>query len=69
VSTYDCGGHYVILPQSGISGRIDMSNLTGTKVGRDFTYSSESNSDWMTKETLRIWLAENSDESGNIPLK
>ena len=68
-STYDCGGHYVILPQSGLAGRIDMSKFNGTKVSKDFSYSSESNTDWMTKEALGLWIAENSDGAGNIPLK
>ena len=67
--TYDCGGHYVILPESDLGDRIDTSKLNGTKVKSDFLYSSDSNTEWMTKDELRLWVSENSDENGNIPLK
>jgi FlaA1/EpsC-like NDP-sugar epimerase len=68
-STYDCGSHYVILPQSDLASRVEISKLKGKKVDSGFLYSSESNNHWMTRDELILWIQENADESGNIPLK
>jgi hypothetical protein len=33
----------------------------GRKVSDDFVYSSDTNSEWMSVETLRAWIAANRD--------
>ncbi len=68
-NTYDCGEHFVILPQTEISGQSQSSMIKGTKVSDGFTYSSDTNSEWMTTQELNNWLAKNSDKDGRIPLK
>jgi UDP-N-acetylglucosamine 4,6-dehydratase len=67
--TYDCGEHFVILPQAEISGKRNAAMLSGVRVPERFTYSSDNNSEWMTREELKAWLAKNSDKDGRIPLK
>jgi UDP-N-acetylglucosamine 4,6-dehydratase (inverting) len=68
-NTYDCDGHYVILPESDLADRIDILKLKGKKVNSEFVYTSDSNKDWMTKEELALWVSDNSDKDGRIPLK
>jgi UDP-N-acetylglucosamine 4,6-dehydratase (inverting) len=69
VNTYDMGDYYMITPQGELSGRQEMKKLANKLVPEGFTYSSENNSDWMSKDELRNWLSENSDGLGRIPLK
>ncbi|MDA9133122.1 UDP-N-acetylglucosamine 4,6-dehydratase (inverting), partial [Alphaproteobacteria bacterium] len=38
----------------------------GVKVAGDFTYSSDTNSEWMTIETLREWIDQNRSKVGKI---
>jgi len=67
-STYDFGEYYVILPQGELALRRDVSGIENKKVPKDFTYSSEANSEWMTADQLREWVEANSDREGKIPL-
>jgi FlaA1/EpsC-like NDP-sugar epimerase len=55
--TFDFGDHYRILP----SIHMDHSkqNSLGKLVSPDFTYASDTNSQWMTVEALRNWVSEN----------
>lgn len=57
--TYEYEGHYKILPSiqnwSGTEKRIN----DGTKVPKEFIYTSDKNSDWMTIESLQKWIKEN----------
>jgi UDP-N-acetylglucosamine 4,6-dehydratase (inverting) len=69
LNTFDCGDHYVILPQAEIAIRPDSSKLSGTKVPPGFTYSSDTNHDWMSSAQLSEWVLKNSDKDGKIPLK
>jgi UDP-N-acetylglucosamine 4,6-dehydratase (inverting) len=68
-NTYDLGDYFVILPQGELGSRRDQNKLKGLRVSEGFTYSSESNSDWMTQQQLKDWILKNSDINGNVPLK
>ncbi len=69
LTTFDCGGHFVILPHGDGPDRNDYTKNRGSKVPLGFTYNSDSNSDWMTKDQLNEWVAQNADQNGSIPLK
>lgn len=64
--TYEYEGHYKILPAihnwSQDTARING----GQPVHPDFTYSSDNNPEWMSIETLSIWIAQNRDKIGKI---
>jgi UDP-N-acetylglucosamine 4,6-dehydratase (inverting) len=64
--TFDYGDYFKILPAIyGISS--DPSRIgKGVKVADDFTYSSNTNADWMTVEDLRKWIAESRNRIGTI---
>lgn len=38
----------------------------GKKVAEDFTYCSDNNSEWMSVETLRVWVEKNRSKIGQI---
>ena len=38
----------------------------GIKVDPEFVYESSTNTEWMTKADLQIWLKENLDKIGKI---
>lgn len=64
--TYEYPDYYKILPMIHEWDK-DVARIgTGRKVPEDFTYSSESNSDWMTVAELRSWLDENAQKIGAI---
>ena len=67
--TYDCGEYFIIVPQYGIGDSGSSFQSPGKLVPSDFTYTSEKNSDWMSRDQLQDWLAKNSDDYGRIPLK
>lgn len=57
--TYEYDGYFKILPQiDGWDPDADRIG-NGTKVPSDFSYVSDSNSSWMTKDNLRVWLENN----------
>lgn len=57
--TYEYDGYFKILPQiDGWDPDVDRIG-NGTKVPSDFSYVSDSNSSWMTKDNLRVWLENN----------
>jgi UDP-N-acetylglucosamine 4,6-dehydratase len=64
--TYEYADHYKILPAihnwSNCSARIK----DGTKVMEGFSYTSDGNTDWLTKDQLRHWLSGNKDKIGLI---
>ena len=65
-NTYEYSKHYKVLPMihgwSQDSSRIK----NGIKVGNDFKYTSDNNSDWMSIENLQNWLTENKKKLGLI---
>jgi UDP-N-acetylglucosamine 4,6-dehydratase (inverting) len=64
--TYEYEHHYKILPAihnwSNCTNRIK----NGKKVSEDFSYTSDSNSEWMTKAELQAWIGDNAAKVGNI---
>lgn len=64
--TYEYDAHFKILPAindwSQDPGRING----GRKVEADFTYRSDNNTDWMSIDTLRIWIEENREKIGKV---
>ena len=64
--TYEYADHYKILPAiHNWSQDPDRIN-GGQKVAPDFTYCSDNNTDWMSIDTLRIWIEQNRDKVGKI---
>lgn len=67
-NTFDCGDYFKILPDTGVSDSTDSKRSQGVKVDSGFTYTSDGNSNWMSEDELKDWLAHNTDEFGRIPL-
>ena len=64
--TYEYPNHFKILPS--INGWGDDSERIGKgiKVSPSFTYSSESNHEWMAVETLKGWISDNIHKIGRL---
>jgi len=64
--TYEFDDHYKILPAihnwSSDHARING----GEKVGEDFMYTSDNNSEWMSVEELRAWIEKRREKIGTI---
>jgi len=64
--TYEYDEHFKILPaiisKEEIAARIRHGNL----VDGDFTYCSDSNKEWMSRDDLKGWIDSNIDEIGKI---
>jgi UDP-N-acetylglucosamine 4,6-dehydratase (inverting) len=65
-STYEYPNHYKILPQINEWGKDVKRIKDGIKVSEGFVYSSDTNSELMTKEQLRIWLDMNKNYIGKL---
>ena len=65
-STYEYSGYYKILPQINNWGSDNLRIKGGKKISEGFIYSSESNSEWMTKSELQKWIDENQKYIGKI---
>ena len=55
-STYSYPGYYTILPVINGWGNDPARIKDGLKVQADFTYDSDTNEEWMSKEELQKWL-------------
>lgn len=64
--TYEYPEHFKILPNINGWGEDEMRIKSGVKVVDGFTYSSDSNSDWMTVEDLKDWISNNKRKIGSI---
>ena len=64
--TYDYGDHYRILPAINNWSQTEDMIGGGVKVPEGFSYASDTNSEWMTVDTLRAWIEENRDKVGAI---
>jgi UDP-N-acetylglucosamine 4,6-dehydratase (inverting) len=65
-NTFEYRNYFKILPQIN-NWRLDKKRIKdGKKVSDDFSYSSEINSEWMTKTDLRKWINANLKYIGNI---
>ncbi len=65
-NAYEYPEHYKILPA--IHGWATCSERIkdGKKVEEGFSYTSDNNPEWMTKEELQSWIAENSEKIGKL---
>jgi UDP-N-acetylglucosamine 4,6-dehydratase (inverting) len=64
--TYEYTDHYKILPAI-YKWSEDPERINGgKKVAPDFTYCSDNNTDWMSVDTLRDWIAQSRDKVGKF---
>lgn len=62
--TYEYAEHYKVLPAIHDWSH-DPARINGGKlVAPDFTYCSDNNTDWMSIDTLRAWIAQNFEKIG-----
>ncbi len=64
--TYEYQEHYKILPAIHNWSQDIERIKNGKLVSPDFVYSSDTNSDWMSVETLSNWISENRSRIGKI---
>ncbi|OGQ99677.1 MAG: UDP-N-acetylglucosamine 4,6-dehydratase (inverting) [Deltaproteobacteria bacterium RIFOXYD12_FULL_55_16] len=64
--TYDYADYYKILPAIHNWSQDPARINGGQKVASDFTYCSDNNPDWMSIDTLRVWIEQNRDKVGKI---
>ena len=64
--TYEYSDYFKILPMIHNWSSDPERIKSGTKVTENFTYSSESNADWMSVEQLQAWIKENAGSIGQI---
>jgi len=64
--TYQYPGFFKILPSINDWDKDEKRIGTGVKVDLNFVYSSDTNSEWMSIETLKNWIEKNESNVGNI---
>jgi UDP-N-acetylglucosamine 4,6-dehydratase (inverting) len=64
--TYEYPEHFKILPNINGWGESPSRIKDGKKVEKDFVYSSDTNTEWMTDEQLQSWIDRNNNEIGKI---
>lgn len=64
--TYEYPNHYKILPAIHNWSNDPCRIKDGVKVPDSFNYSSDSNPDWMSVETLRMWISQHREQIGKI---
>jgi UDP-N-acetylglucosamine 4,6-dehydratase len=64
--TYAYESYYKILPMINNWSQDPLRINGGNKVEDGFVYSSDSNTEWMTENELRLWIEENKDKIGKI---
>ena len=64
--TYEYEDYYKILPAIHQWSADPIRIGNGTKVSDDFSYTSDNNREWMTKEELALWVSENKNKIGMI---
>ena len=64
--TFEYKSYYKILPSIHNWSNDPERIKNGKPVPLDFTYSSDNNSDWMSKEELKIWIDSKKDKLGVI---
>jgi hypothetical protein len=64
--TFEFADHYRILPQ--LNDCYKKSNYIGIgkPVKKNFSYTSDKNTEWMTSLELRIWIEKNKNLFGSI---
>ncbi|MDC0108728.1 UDP-N-acetylglucosamine 4,6-dehydratase (inverting) [Amylibacter sp.] len=64
--TFEYEHHYKILPAIHEWDK-DINRIkNGKKVDENFSYTSENNTDWMSKDSLRSWISHNRNKIGQI---
>lgn len=64
--TYEYPEHFKILPAINNWSNDPHRIKDGQKVAEDFTFCSDNNTEWMSMETLRAWIAQNREKIGKI---
>ena len=64
--TYEYKDHYKILPAIYNWSADPKRNKNGIKVDENFTYSSDTNKEWMSVNDLQQWISINSARIGKI---
>jgi len=64
--TYEYGEHYKILPAIHDWSKDPKRIKDGRLVASDFSYCSDNNTEWMSVDTLRAWIARNQEKIGQI---
>jgi FlaA1/EpsC-like NDP-sugar epimerase len=64
--TYEYADHYKILPAIHNWSQDPARINGGQRVAADFTYCSNNNIEWMTIDTLRLWIKQNRNKVGKI---
>ena len=64
--SYEYPEHFKILPNIHDWGNCEKRIKDGKKVNDGFIYSSDTNTDWMTEESLRNWIAQSYSEIGKL---
>lgn len=64
--TYEYDEHYKILPAINNWSKDPNRIKNGKKVAKDFTYSSDNNTDWMSKDELSKWIESKKGQIGII---
>jgi UDP-N-acetylglucosamine 4,6-dehydratase/5-epimerase len=65
-STYEYPNYYKILPQINEWGKDNLRIKKGKKAFEGLVYSSDKNSEWMTKSYLQKWIDINKNYIGKI---
>jgi len=64
--TYEYPEHFKILPAIN-NWNLDSARIkSGVKVAEDFTYCSDNNTEWMSSESLKLWIDKNGERVGKI---
>lgn len=64
--TYEYADHYKILPAIHNWSQDPERINGGQRVAPSFTYCSDNNTDWMSIDTLRVWIEQNRHKVGKI---
>ena len=64
--TFEYDNHFKILPAIYDWFKDKERIKNGKLVDANFIYTSDNNSEWMSNESLQMWLDENSDSIGKI---
>ena len=64
--TYEYSNYYKILPQINEWWKDKSRIKRGVNVSEGFVYSSENNSEWLTKDELKNWLSSNKNFIGKL---
>ena len=66
MSTYEYDDYFKILPVINDWGFDEHRIQNGQKVDENFTYSSDTNPEWISDKEINEWLKKNIDNLGNI---